>query len=117
MRAYTMRLGVVFCIVASMLTAFVVGCGDDDDDDDVRQPTGSDVHAFWNQFSWNQLSPAEQQLWGILGWEEANWDGDETQSVPVPASDSKSWDELTEDERSAAEDLGHSEADWNPGEA
>ena len=48
----------------------------------------------------------------IIPWSDAY--GDETQSVPVPASDSKSWDELTEDERSAAEDLGHSEANWNP---
>ena len=104
----------VLTLSALVFVVFICCGDDDDDDDDVRQPTGSDVHAFWNQFKWNELSQDEQQLWGILGWEEANWDGTGTQPVPVPASDSKSWDELTENERSAAEDLGHSEADWNP---
>ena len=73
-----------------------------------RQPVGN-VNTFWEQFDWDEFNAAEQRLWGILGWNEASWDGD----ANGVASESKSWNELTEDEQVAAEQLGYTQASWD----
>lgn len=82
-------------------------CGWRIGDDTVRQPTG-DVESFWDGFSWDELTSAEQALWEILGWDEASWSG---LSAP-PASDLKLWSQLSETERSAASDLGYTQLSW-----
>ena len=79
------------------------------DESEVRQPAeGEDLEAFWDEFDWTDLTPAEQALWGLLGWDEASWQGE----ADEPASESKAWSELTNEQRSAAEQLGYDETYW-----
>jgi len=76
----------------------------------VRQPEkGADLEAFWDEFDWTELTPEEQRLWGILGWDKSSWQGDS----PEPASEAKDWDNLTKEEQEAAVQLGYDEAYWN----
>jgi hypothetical protein len=71
---------------------------------EVRQPeTGGELEEFWDSFDWAELTPAEQALWGILGWDEASWQGE----AEEPASEDKDWAELSDAERAAAEQLGY----------
>jgi uncharacterized protein YjbI with pentapeptide repeats len=35
----------------------------------------ADLEAFWNSFSWVDLTAMEQSLWQKLGWHEMYWDG------------------------------------------
>ncbi|MBD2652708.1 C1 family peptidase [Synechocystis sp. FACHB-383] len=58
---------------------------------------------------WEDLSEEDQVLWGQLGWDEDNWNGE----TDPPDSSEKSWDELTRKERSAAEKLGYDEESWD----
>lgn len=93
----------------------LLGCSnsstpDEQDTSEIRQPVeGEDLGAFWYEFDWTDLTPAEQTLWGVLGWDEASWQGE----ADEPASDSKDWSELTDKERSAAEQLGYDEKYWH----
>lgn len=80
------------------------------DPSEVRQPAeGEDLEIFWDAFDWSELTPAEQELWGALGWDEASWQGD----ADEPASESKDWSELSEEEQRAAEQLGYDQAYWD----
>lgn len=51
--------------------------GDEEDeevsDDQIREPVGH-VETFWNSFDWADLTTAEQEAWGVLGWDEESWD-------------------------------------------
>lgn len=67
------------------------------------------VEAFWNGRDWDELSPAEQNLWSILGWDARSWSG----SSDEPASEEKDWAELSDSERFAAGKLGYDEEIWN----
>lgn len=93
----------------------LLGCGiasapDEQVTSEVRQPVeGDNLEAFWDEFDWTDLTPAEQALWGLLGWDEASWQGE----TDEPASESKDWSELTNEERSAAEQLGYDETYWD----
>ena len=93
----------------------LLGCGtpsspDEQDMSEVRHPVESeDLEAFWDEFDWTDLTPAEQALWGVLGWDEASWQGE----ADEPASESKDWSELTDEERSAAGKLGYDETYWD----
>ena len=77
-------------------------------DNTVRQPTGN-VENFWNQFTWDELTSAEQSLWIILGWDVNSWEG----ATAAPASDVKLWSQLSEAERDAATELGYSQQSWD----
>ncbi len=57
---------------------------------------------------WDQLTPAQQNAWTVLGWNAESW-----AHGPPPASSNKSWQELTDLERSAAKSLGYDEAKWD----
>lgn len=74
----------------------------------VRKPTG-DVNAFWEDFSWDELSPEEKKLWQVLGWNGRIW-GSETES---PVSEETSWAKLSEAERAALTSLGYDKKSWN----
>ncbi len=74
---------------------------------DVRKPKG-DIDDFWDEFDWDDLSEAEQNLFSALGWTEKTWDGD----GDVPSSD-KDWEELSPKERSALTALGYDEEYWD----
>ncbi|UCF92687.1 MAG: hypothetical protein JSW39_00590 [Desulfobacterales bacterium] len=75
---------------------------------DVRQPKGN-PEVFWNKFSWSDLTAAEQELWGTLGWDQDSWDG----HAPAPLSENMEWGELSAEERTAAEQLGYSRFYWD----
>ncbi len=80
------------------------------DASDVRQPEeGESLEAFWDAFDWSELTPAEQELWGVLGWDETSWQGE----ADEPISESKDWSELSEEEQRAAEQLGYDQAYWD----
>lgn len=82
--------------------------GDAADTSAIRQPEG-DVETYWDSFDWGELNAAEQESWGALGWNEANWDGD----AAAPASEGKDWAELTAAEQTAAEQLGYTQTYWD----
>ena len=93
----------------------LLGCAtpstlDEHDTPEVRQPDeGEALESFWDAFDWTDLTPAEQALWGVLGWDEASWQGEAAE----PTSESKDWSELTYEERSAAEQLGYNQPYWD----
>lgn len=75
-----------------------------DTGDEGEKKTGS-----YNERSWDELSGAEQQAWGVLGWDRDKWD-----NGPPPPSASKSWSQLTDQERAAAISLGYKTAEaWD----
>jgi len=74
----------------------------------VRTPDGN-PEAFWNKFSWSDLTPEEQALWGRLGWKKDSWDG----KAPPPSTEEMDWGELSPEERKAAEKLGYSRFYWD----
>lgn len=78
--------------------------------DIIRTPEGDgDIDAFWDPFDWNELTPAEQAAWAVLGWNASSWD-DETN---IPASDEADWDDLTAEEQAAATALGYDQPTWD----
>ena len=74
----------------------------------VRQPNGN-PGTFWNKFSWSDLRPDEQELWGKLGWNKDSWAG----KTPASSTEDMEWDELSSEERTAAEQLGYSRFYWD----
>ncbi len=74
----------------------------------VRQPEGN-PEAFWNKLSWSDLTPAEQELWGKLGWSKDNW----TRTAPPPPTEDMDWNELSSEERKAAGQLGYDRFYWD----
>ena len=75
---------------------------------DVRQPKGN-PETFWNKFNWSNLTPAEQELWRKLGWNEDSWTG----KAPPPATEEMDWSELSSEERKAAGQLGYDRFYWD----
>ena len=69
----------------------------------------TDDLSLWDEAGWSELTPAEQALWKILGWDEASWEGEAAQ----PASEDKYWFGLSEEERAAAEKLGYTKESWD----
>ena len=76
--------------------------------ENVRQPRGN-PESFWNKFYWSDLTPAEQELWGKLGWDKDSWDG----KALSPSSENMDWSELTSEERNAAKQLGYNRVYWD----
>ena len=74
----------------------------------VRQPNGN-PETFWKKFSWSDLRPDEQELWGKLGWNKDSWAG----KAPASSTEDMEWDELSSEERTAAEQLGYSRFYWD----
>jgi hypothetical protein len=77
-------------------------------DAQIRAPQG-DIEAFWDSFDWAELTMAEQEAWGVLGWDETSWD----EETSIPASEDATWDELTTEEQAAAEALGYTQETWD----
>jgi hypothetical protein len=104
-----LRGGIYLCTIL-LLCAGLWGCSAGPQDTEVRQPeAGEDLEAFWDAFDWSDLTSAEQELWGTLGWDEASWQGE----ADEPASESKDWSELSASEQQAAEQLGYDPAYWD----
>ena len=77
-------------------------------DDTVRVPPG-DPTAFWDEMGWEDMTKAEQALWGVLGWTEASWNEEEK----PPASEDKYWNQLSDEERAACEKLSYTKELWD----
>ena len=77
-------------------------------DSTVRVPPG-DPTKFWDAFGWTEMTKAEQALWGVLGWDEAAWEGD----AKNPASEDKYWKQLSAEERDACEKLSYTKRLWD----
>lgn len=75
---------------------------------DIRQVTG-DPNEFWDEFDWADLSSAEQELWGKLGWNAASWD----EETDPPEADDAYWEDLSPEARTALEKLGYTQASWD----
>jgi len=75
---------------------------------EIREPEGN-IEDFWNAQEWTALTPAEQALWGKLGWNQASWN----EEIEAPDSENKDWAELSDEERSVASQLGYTEVLWN----
>ena len=69
----------------------------------------SDNIDFWEEVGWEEMTPAEQWLWNLLGWSQASWNEEEK----PPASEDKYWKQLSDEERYAAERLGYTKASWD----
>ncbi|GEM_PF-2993487 len=76
--------------------------------DQIRTPEG-DLEEFWNSFDWADLSAAEQEAWGVLGWDATSWD----EETNIPASEEATWEELTPEEQAAVEQLGYTQETWD----
>lgn len=66
----------------------------------------------WEDVEWDDMSAAEQELWGKLGWTKKTWD-DEDEEEDYPDSDDKDWEELSSSEQAALKKLGYSEETWD----
>lgn len=64
---------------------------------------------LWEEASWSELTPAEQELWKVLGWDEASWEGE----AKKPPSEDLYWNQLSEEERMAATKLGYTKETWD----
>ena len=102
-------------LTLALLLAFslVIGCASSqkemtDEASNVRVPPG-DPTAFWDEQGWEDMSKAEQELWGVLGWTEDAWNEEEK----PPASEDKYWNQLSDAEREAAEKLGYTKDSWD----
>lgn len=65
---------------------------------------------FWGQISWEEMSAEEQRLWAVLGWTEANWEGDPS---GYPVSEELDWASLTVAEQNAAGAFGFDQRSWD----
>merc|ERR1712166_1161540 len=72
------------------------------------------VNAFYI-LDWSELTPKAQRNWGVLGWEETNWNSDPP--AGYPQSECKLFPELTKPEQKAAKQLGYKKASWNVDES
>jgi len=77
-------------------------------EDGVRTPE-EDVAAFWRDLDWSELTVTERELWGMLGWDRASWNG----LAAEPASARASWSELNDVERATARRLGYDQGTWD----
>lgn len=72
----------------------------------VREMRGNP--GIWEQLTWADMSSEEQQLWTVLGWQQARWD----RNNPPPSADME-WGDLSPREQAAAAGLGFTEELWN----
>ena len=102
-----MKKRLAVALVMLMGAALLFGCATSGklDPSTVR----TDDLNFWEECSWTDLTPAEQELWKVLGWDEASWEGEAKQ----PASEDKYWNALSAEEKAAATALGYTQKTWD----
>jgi hypothetical protein len=76
--------------------------------DGIRVPSNT---CAWEDFSWDELTLAEQRVWARLGWNARLWDSPDLNAVPTSAL--KDWTELNNGERTAAWQLGYTQNSWD----
>ncbi len=77
-------------------------------DTTVRTPP-ADPTKFWDEFGWSDMTKAEQDLWGVLGWTEESWE----EEAKAPASEDKYWKQLSDEEQEACKKLGYTKRLWD----
>ncbi len=102
-----MNSRIVVLMIALMSVALLFGCATSGkmDPNMVR----SDDLSLWDDAGWADLTPAEQALWMVLGWDEDSWEGEAKQ----PPSEDLYWIQLSDKERMAAEKLGYTKETWD----
>lgn len=96
-----MKTRIAIVLVMLMGMALLFGCATADK---VR----TDI-AYWEECGWTDMTAAEQELWGKLGWNEDSWEGEAKQ----PASEDKYWKQLSAEEQAAATALGYTKETWD----
>ena len=101
-----MKTRIAVVLVMMMSVALLFGCATSGkmDADSVR----TDI-AVWEEAGWEDMTAAEQALWGKLGWDADSWEGEAKQ----PASEDLYWKQLSDDEQAAATALGYTKATWD----
>ena len=101
-----MKTKIAVVLVMMMSVALLFGCATSGkmDADSVR----TDI-ALWEEAGWEDMTAAEQALWGKLGWDADSWEGEAKQ----PASEDLYWKQLSADEQAAATALGYTKATWD----
>jgi len=100
--------------LALLLTfTLITGCatsqsGKTDEANTVRVPPG-DPTEFWDAQGWEDMTKAEQALWGVLGWTEEAWN----EEAKPPASEDKYWNQLSDAERAACGKLSYTKESWD----
>jgi hypothetical protein len=109
------KLSILISLTLALLLAIslVTGCatsqsGKADEANAVRVPPG-DPTEFWDAQGWEDMSKAEQDLWGVLGWTEDAWNEEEK----PPASEDKYWNQLSDEERASAAKLSYTKETWD----
>jgi len=109
------KLSTFISLTLALLLVFslVTGCATSqkemtDEASAVRVPPG-DPTEFWDAQGWEDMTKAEQALWGVLGWTEEAWNEEEQ----PPASEDKYWTQLRDAERDAAAKLGYTKDSWD----
>jgi hypothetical protein len=102
-----MKKRIVMLMIAMMGVALVFGCATSGklDPNTVR----TDDLNLWEEAAWADLTQAEQELWKVLGWSEASWEGE----AKKPPSEDLYWNQLSEEERMAATKLGYTKETWD----
>ena len=110
-----LKLSTLFSLTLALLLAFslVTGCATSqkemtDEANAVRVPP-ADPTEFWDAQGWEDMSKAEQDLWGVLGWTEEAWN----EEAKPPASEDKYWNQLSDEEREACGKLGYTKESWD----
>ena len=60
-------------------------------------------------FDWDEMSDDIKEAWGVLGWNQNNWE----LGGPYPASENKNWGQLSQEEKEAAGYLCYNESIWS----
>ena len=102
-----MKARITVVLVVLLSAALLFGCATSGKLDPTTVRT--DDLNFWEECAWTDMTPAEQDLWKVLGWDEASWEGEAKQ----PASEDKYWKALSAEEQSAATALGYTQATWD----
>ncbi|MEN8244038.1 MAG: hypothetical protein ABFS43_03965 [Thermodesulfobacteriota bacterium] len=102
-----MKSRIAVVLVVLMSVALLFGCATSGklDPSTVR----TDDLNFWEECGWADMTQAEQELWKVLGWDEASWEGEAKQ----PASEDKYWGGLSPEEQAAATALGYTKETWD----
>ena len=102
-----MKARITVVLVVLLSAALLSGCATSGKLDPTTVRT--DDLNFWEECAWTDMTPAEQDLWKVLGWDEASWEGEAKQ----PASAAPSWGGLSPEEQAAATALGYTKETWD----
>lgn len=105
-----MKSRIAIVLVMLMSVVFFAGCATTGGDAALDPSlVRTDDLNFWEECGWADMTQAEQELWNVLGWDEASWEGE----AKKPESEDKYWGGLSPEEQAAATTLGYTQATWD----